>query len=221
MMKRWPDQFMQGTSEHNRLNRLMIFMQIKTIKIEEKSTKLTESIINDLKASKGLGILKCIQCGMCTSVCPAARHADYDPREISKRVLDEDESIILDDIIWNCFYCYTCHSICPINNSVCEINQILRQKAILNGKIDPVSSFLTYGESFLESGIGSIPYEYFNELINIIGDEYLNLKINLEDIREELGLGDLTLPEDDLNDIKKILKKTGFNDRLVKIRLNK
>lgn len=193
-------------------------MEIKTIKMVKEPNQLTERIITDIKASKDIGIRKCIQCGMCTSVCPAARHSDYDPRKIAKRVLDEDESIVYDDIIWNCFYCYTCHSVCPVNNSVCEINQILRQKSIANGKNEHISPFFTYGESFLELGIGSIPNEYFNDLINIVGDEYLDLKMNLDDIREELGLGDLTLPEDDLKDIKNILKKTGFIDRLKEIK---
>lgn len=196
-------------------------MEIKTLKIRKNKIKLTESILDDLKASKDLGVLKCIQCGMCTSVCPAARHSDYDPREIAKRVLDEDESVITDDIIWNCFSCYTCHSICPVGNSVSEIVQILRQKAIAQEKLDQVVTFLAFGESFLELGIGSIPIEYFNELIEIIGDEYLDFKMNLDDVREELGLGNLTLPEDDVKDIKNILEKTGFTDRLDKLRAYK
>ncbi len=196
-------------------------MEIKTLKLEKKSTKLTDSIINDLKASKDIGVLKCIQCGMCTSVCPAARHSDYDPREISKRVLDEDESVICDDIIWNCFYCYTCHSICPVGNSVSEIVQVLRQKAMAQEKFDQVVAFLAFGDSFLELGIGSIPIEYFNVLIEIIGDEYLDFKMDLDEVREELGLGRLTLPEEDVKDIKNILEKTGFTDRLEKLRAYK
>lgn len=196
-------------------------MEIKTLKIGKTNNKLAESIKDDIKASKDIGVLKCIQCGMCTSMCPAARHADYDPREIAKRVLEEDESIILDDVIWNCFYCYTCHSVCPVGNSVCEIVQILRQKAIAQEKLEHIVTFLAFGESFLELGIGSIPLEYFNILIDTIGDEYLEIKLNLDDVREELGLGKLTLPEDDLKDINNILKKTGFNDRLEKLRDSK
>lgn len=192
-------------------------MEIKTLKLNTKTPKLTEAILKDLKASENLGLNKCIQCGMCTSVCPAARHTDYDPRIISKRVLDEDEALINDDIIWDCFYCYTCHSICPVNNSVCEINQILRQQTIEKGNLKQIASFLTYGESFLELGIGSIPSEFFNDLIKIIGDEYLDLKVNMEEIREELKLGKLSLPDKDMNDVKNILKKTGFTGRLEKI----
>ena len=192
---------------------------MNTLKIDENSFELAEDIINDLKASKDLGILKCIQCGMCTSVCPAARHSDYDPWELVKRVLDKDETLILDDILWNCFYCYTCHSVCPVNNSVCEITQILRQKAIDNGKGKPkVAPFSAYGESFLEFGLGSIPSNFFDDLIKDFGKEWLELKIDLEDIREDLNLGSMFLPEKDVEDINKILEKTGFKNRLNKLR---
>ena len=192
---------------------------MNTLKIDENSFELAEDIIGDLKASKDLGILKCIQCGMCTSVCPAARHTDYDPREIVKRVLDKDETLILDDILWNCFYCYTCHSVCPVNNSVCEITQILRQRSIDNGKGRPkVAPFSAYGESFLEFGLGSIPSNFFDDLIKDFGKGWLELKINLEDIREDLNLGSMFLPEKDVKDINKILEKTGFKNRLNKLR---
>ena len=192
---------------------------MNTLKIDENSFELAEDIIKDLKASKDLGILKCIQCGMCTSVCPAARHTDYDPREIVKRVLDKDETLILDDILWNCFYCYTCHSVCPVNNSVCEITQILRQKAIDNGNGKPkVAPFSAYGESFLEFGLGSIPSNFFDDLIKDFGKEWLELKINIEDIREDLNLGSMFLPEKDVEDINNILEKTGFKNRLNKLR---
>lgn len=196
-------------------------MEFKTIKIEKNNNKLTDSIINDLKTSKDIGVLKCIQCGMCTSVCPASRHSEYDSREISKRVLEEDESLIYDDIIWNCFYCYTCHSVCPVGNSVSEIIQVLREKAIINEEFEQVVTFLTFGESLLELGIGSIPIEYYSELIEVIGDEYPEFKNHLDEIREELGLGTLNLPDKDVKDIGNILEKTGFKDRLEKIRAYK
>jgi len=190
-----------------------------TFKIGENTFKLAEIIIKDLKASENLGILKCIQCGMCTSVCPAARHTDYDPRGIVKRVLDKDESLFTDDIIWNCFYCYSCHSVCPVNNSVCEINQILRQKAIDIGKGKlKVAPFSEYAESYLECGLGAIPDDFFDDLLKDYGSEWGEFKDNLEDIREELGLGSMSLPDKDVNEINKILEKTGFTKRLERVR---
>jgi heterodisulfide reductase subunit C len=192
---------------------------MNTLKIGENSFELAEDIINDLKAPKDLGILKCIQCGMCTSVCPAARHTDYDPRELVKRVLDKDETLITDDIIWNCFYCYTCQSVCPVNNSPSVVNQVLRQRAIDNGNGKPkVAPFSAYGESFMEFGLGAIPSIFFDDLIKDFGKEWLELKINLEDIREDLNLGPMFLPEKDVKDINKILEKTGFKNRLNELR---
>lgn len=72
-------------------------------KITDSPIDFAEKIIRDVKNSKDEGVLKCVQCGMCTSTCPAARHSDYNPRDIMERVLEGDESILKDDNIWNCF----------------------------------------------------------------------------------------------------------------------
>lgn len=192
---------------------------MKTLKLNDDSSKLANEVTSDLRASPSLELLKCIQCGMCVSLCPAARHSDYNPREMVKQVLDGDEDIVSDDEIWNCFYCYTCHSVCPANNSACEVNQILRQKSINEGNgLKKIAPFLTYGESFLDIGIGSIPSAFFDILINDFGNEWLNFKINLDNVRKDLGLGPVTLPEESIEEINEILKITGLTDRLDKIR---
>ena len=97
---------------------------------QSKKDDLAYKVLKDIKASPDLGLLRCVQCGMCASSCPAARHSEYDPRVVIKRVLDDDKTLLEDKYIWNCFYCYNCHSVCPVGNSVCEVNQILRQMAI-------------------------------------------------------------------------------------------
>lgn len=57
-----------------------------TQKISETPLDFAEAIKEDIKSSKDDGVLKCVQCGMCTSTCPAARHSNYNPREIMERV---------------------------------------------------------------------------------------------------------------------------------------
>ena len=102
---------------------------------------------------------------MCTSTCPAARHSDYNPREIIERVLEGDISILEDDNIWNCFYCYTCHSVCPVGNSVCEVNQILKQFAIKNGiGYDKLYEYLGFADSYFTAAIGAIPEIFFTDI---------------------------------------------------------
>lgn len=189
------------------------------LKMEDEPLKLVKRILSDIKTSENLGLLRCVQCGMCTSMCPGARHTDYNPRAMIERVLEEDDSIIYDDDIWNCFYCYTCHSICPVGNSACEINQVLRQIAIENNAAgDKISTFTEYGDNFLGYGLGTIPSCFFDDLGKDFGEEWFDLKRDLNDIRSELDLGDLNLPLESSKEIEKILINSGFSKRLEKIK---
>ena len=91
--------------------------------------------------------------------------------------------------------------------------------SIEKGKgIKKISSFAAYGDSFIELGVGSIPNNFFNDMVKDIGPEYMNLKLNIEDIRSDLALGAYILPEDAINEIGRILDKSGFRDRLERIK---
>ena len=57
----------------------------REMKKQGDENDLAHQVLKDIKASKDLGLLRCVQCGMCASTCPAARHSDYDPREVTKR----------------------------------------------------------------------------------------------------------------------------------------
>ena len=192
---------------------------MKTIKLKNNSLKLVKDVLNDLKASPDLGIFKCVQCGMCTSVCPGASQTEYDPRDMIRRVLEDDVTVVDDDDIWNCFSCYTCNSVCPSGNNASEVNQILRQMSINKGDgIRKIASFAAYGDSFMELGVGSIPNNFFDIMVNDVGPEYMNLKLNIEDIRTELGLGTYILPDEAINEVESILDNSGFKDRLERIK---
>jgi heterodisulfide reductase subunit C len=192
---------------------------MKTIKLKNNSLKLVKDVLKDLKASPDLGIFKCVQCGMCTSVCPGASQTEYDPRDMIRRVLEDDVTVLDDDDIWNCFSCYTCNSVCPSGNNASEVNQILRQMSIDKGDgIQKIASFAAYGDSFMELGVGSIPNDFFDIMVKDVGPEYMNLKLNIEDIRAELGLGTYILPEEAINEVESILDNSGFKDRLEKIK---
>jgi heterodisulfide reductase subunit C1 len=192
---------------------------MKTIKLKNNSLKLVKDVLKDLKASPDLGIFKCVQCGMCTSVCPGASQTEYDPRDMIRRVLEDDVTVVDDDDIWNCFSCYTCNSVCPSGNNASEVNQILRQMSIDKGDgIQKIASFAAYGDSFMELGVGSIPNDFFDIMVKDVGPEYMNLKLNIEDIRAELGLGTYILPEEAINEVESILDNSGFKDRLERIK---
>jgi heterodisulfide reductase subunit C len=192
---------------------------MRTLKLKKDSSKLIKDVLNDLKASPDLGLYKCVQCGMCTSVCPGANQTEYDPRDMIRRVLEDDESVIKDDNLWNCFSCYTCNSICPSGNNASEVNQILRQMAIEKGSgIPKIESFTAYGDSFIELGVGSIPSTFFDIMVKDVGPEYMTLKLDIEDIRADLGLGNYILPEEAINEVEAILDNSGFKIRLERIK---
>jgi heterodisulfide reductase subunit C len=183
--------------------------------INSCSNGLVEEIKKDYRASADLGLNRCMQCGMCTSNCPAARHSNYDPREMVKMVLDDNAEILENPDIWNCFYCYTCQSNCPVNNSPSQVNQILRQIVLQSGgKNERIYQFLTYGYSFMEFGVGLIPTDFFEIRANDFGEKYREFKDKLEDIREELGLGEYILTGEDQEEVKNILIESGFKKRL-------
>ena len=192
---------------------------MRTIKLNKNSHKLVDDVLKDLKASPDLGIYKCVQCGMCTSICPGASQSDYDPRDMVRRVLEDDATIVDDENIWNCFSCYTCNSVCPSGNNASEVNQILRQMSIDKGEgILKIQSFAAYGDSFMELGVGSVPSKFFDDMVKDVGPEYMNLKLNIEDIRSDLGLGSYILPEKSIDEVEEILDKSGFKARLKRIK---
>ena len=190
-----------------------------TQRINDSPIDFAEKIIRDVKNSKEDGVLKCVQCGMCTSTCPAARHSDYNPRDIIERVLEGDEAIIDDDNIWNCFYCYTCHSVCPVGNSVCEVNQILKQIAIGSGKgYDKLYEYLGFADSYFTAAIGAIPERFFADIDRDVPG-WWQFRQNLDEIRKELELDPPLMPSEDvIDEVSRILTITGFKDKIERIR---
>jgi len=187
--------------------------------INPKSNKLVEEVKKDYRASQDLGIKRCMQCGLCTSNCPAARHSNYDPREIVKMVLDDNWELLDNPDLWNCFYCYTCQSNCPVNNSPCQVNQVLRQKNLHKAEYKiKMKEFSAYGDSYLDFGVGSMPKAFFDGMVKDYGKSYVDLKVNLEDIRHELGLEDYNIKGKALEDVRNILKESGFKSRLKKFK---
>lgn len=187
--------------------------------IDDSPIDFAEKIIRDVKNSKEEGVLKCVQCGMCTSTCPAARHSNYNPRDIIERVLDGDVSILEDDLIWNCFYCYTCHSVCPVGNSVCEVNQILKQIAISNEiGYDKLYEYMGFADSYFTAAIGAIPEIFFDDIDRDVPG-WRNFRNNLGEIRDELELDPpLMPPKEVIDEVSKILTITGFKAKIERIR---
>ncbi len=91
-------------------------------------TKYFDMLMEDVRFREGLHA--CMNCGICTAVCPAAEFYNYDPRVIATAVQSRDEAkieaLLKGDTIWFCGECMSCRPRCPRNNTPGYIIQALR-----------------------------------------------------------------------------------------------
>jgi heterodisulfide reductase subunit C1 len=161
------------------------------------------------------GFQSCLQCGICTSGCPAARFTDYSPREIARRALEGDPALLEDDSVWYCFYCYTCQSRCPRKNSVAVINQVVRSMQVESGYgIKHVQMFAAWGEGFYDKGMGGTPNVFFSDIADAWGPKWKKFIANRDAMRDEMGLGSMYPSEDAVRELRVIMDATGFKARL-------
>jgi heterodisulfide reductase subunit C len=174
---------------------------------------LAETAKESIRTPASLGLDRCIQCGACTASCPAARFTDYSPRQIVKKVLENDLSILESEMIWSCFYCYSCHLRCPRNNSPATIVQVLRQMAINEGiGVEKVGNFVEIGEYLAENGASKVPEAGVINMERDLGERWIKFKKNLESIRVELGLSSRDI-RNTHGEVQAILEGTGYFER--------
>lgn len=174
---------------------------------------LAETAKKSIRTPASLGLDRCIQCGACTASCPAARFTDYSPRQIVKKVLENDRSILESEMIWSCFYCYSCNLRCPRNNSPATIVQVLRQMAINEGiGIEKVGNFVEIGEYLAENGASKVPDAGVKNMERDLGERWTEFKKNLESIRVNLGLSSRDIRNTN-GEVQAILEGTGYFER--------
>lgn len=180
---------------------------------------LIKRILEADRVSKDIGLLKCIQCGTCSSSCPAARYSEFSPRKIMNAILTRRKQILQDKLIWNCFSCYTCHMRCPRGNSPTTVIQVLKQLSIEKGyNREQLLDFIAYGESFIEIGAGSFSQSMVEKLYEDWGETWLQIRLQNEEIRKELSLESAFLPLEARKEIHDILERTGFVQRIEKLK---
>lgn len=90
--------------------------------------KYFDILMEDVRFREGLN--SCMNCGVCTGVCPAAEFYDYDPRQIVNTVLTRDdeqiERLLRSETIWYCGECLSCRPRCPRGNTPAYVIQGLR-----------------------------------------------------------------------------------------------
>ncbi|MDY6932451.1 MAG: heterodisulfide reductase-related iron-sulfur binding cluster [Halobacteriota archaeon] len=170
--------------------------------------KSKSEILDDPRAPN---FYACIQCGACTSICPAA-HAFYVDKEFSE---EYNPRRIIQELILNkgvgvngypidkCFHCYSCKSVCIKKNSVSDIVKILRESN------DTESEYkdLLY-KSFYEKGLSVTLSTYSDGFDDWIGFE--DIIKDMGRIRSDIGLEAVhrAIPSESLHEIRKIADLT-------------
>lgn len=192
-------------------------------------------LLKDYRIKEGLNA--CINCGTCTAICPAAEFYKYDPRRIVDIIQSQDddeiEKLLKSDTIWYCGECMSCVTRCPRKNAAGLIIMALRSLSIDLGyfmesekgrQIFILSKDLNH--NVLNYGYCVYPRRFDYQGHKESGKIWEWVHKNLDDIYERLG-GNLDgqgpgamrkIPQEDLDQLKKIYDITGATDRLEKVR---
>ncbi len=140
-------------------------------------------------------LLKCIQCGVCSSGCTVTEYVDMQPhRVVASCLLGLRKEVLSSQAIWTCSLCHRCTERCPKNVDYSFILALLRNMAVKEGKIPKEYSGtvqVIYDNGFV------VPYKG-------------GLKDNIDRRRNRMGLPEIVPPN--LDEIRFIIKETGLGD---------
>ena len=95
-------------------------------------------------------VLGCLNCGECTTGCPAARFYDFSPREMLQIAQNGDPTTLWDALqekIWACCQCYTCNMRCRFGNDIAGIISVMRELSVRHGVESTRKTLAPFGRS--------------------------------------------------------------------------
>jgi Fe-S oxidoreductase/predicted membrane channel-forming protein YqfA (hemolysin III family) len=119
--------------------------------------------------------MACMQCGTCTTVCPANQISAYSPRQVIRLISTDSATVAeVDEKVWDCVTCNTCVEFCPRGIEIVDLTKAIRGKTIESGQEpnylkQPLSSLKAHGNPW--SGlperrvewVGTLPVPSFSE----------------------------------------------------------
>jgi heterodisulfide reductase subunit C1 len=197
-------------------------------------SNLYEKLILDVRCIEGLKA--CINCGTCTAICPAAEFYNYHPRilvdVIQSKNEEKIEELLKSYYIWYCGECMSCKTRCPRGNVPGLVVMALRSlsqdlgyfvesekgrqqlfmKRVVGGWI------LNHGYCLYLEGIGTNMYAEQGPVWDWIQDNYKAVMERMGANYQGEGTGILRkIPQESLDELKKIFDVTGGTERFEKI----
>ncbi len=188
-----------------------------------------EMLMQDVRFKEGLNA--CMNCGVCTAICPAAEFYDYDPRKIVDIVQSGDneeiEKLLKSETIWYCGECMSCKTRCPRGNTPAQVVMSLRSLSQKLGFFtesekgrQQFAIKRTVGENIFKYGYCVASYAVSPEMHREQGPIWKYILENSDDVYErfggkinELGEGPLRkIPDDVRDELIKIFEVTGGSE---------
>lgn len=192
--------------------------------------KLYNRLMEDIRFEEGLNA--CMNCGVCTAICPAAEFYCYDPRKVVDIVQTKDDDEITEllksDTIWYCGECMSCKTRCPRGNAPGLIIMALRslsqdlglfvesekgrQQLVLKRTVG--QWILDYGYCLYLEGVGTDLHPEQGPVWDWIQDNWSELFKKMGANYKGDGPGILRkIPEEAMDEIREIFKITGGTKR--------
>ncbi len=187
---------------------------------------LYKVLMTDVRFEEGLKA--CMNCGVCTAICPAAEFYNYDPRKVVDAIQSREDNVITDllksETIWYCGECMSCKTRCPRGNTPGFIIMALRTLSQKLGYFtesekgrQQLAIKRTVGENIFKYGYCAATYAVNPKLHPEQGPVWEYILDNTNDVFERLGgqingigTGPLRkIPQDALDELKKIFDVTG------------
>jgi heterodisulfide reductase subunit C1 len=196
--------------------------------------KLYDLLLKDIRFEEGLNA--CMNCGVCTAICPAAEFYIYDPRKIVDIVQSRDEegieNLLKSETIWYCGECMSCKTRCPRGNAPGLIIMALRSLSQDLGYFvesekgrQQLALKRTVGQWILDHGYCLYLEGVGTDLHPEQGPVWDWIQDNWKDVFNRMGAnyqGDgpgilRKIPEEAMDEIREIFEVTGGMERYEKI----
>lgn len=179
----------------------------------------------------------CMNCGVCTAICPAASFYNYDPRQVCNQVQANDEQQIEDllksDTIWQCGQCMSCKPRCPRGNVPGLLIQVLRKVSQETGLFQysemgrlQYDIVVNIGNNLFETGYCVTPDLMIPHNHPEQGPVWEWVYDNKEDVLERVGAAYgkeeagacRVIPQQAMDELHAIFEQTGCIELMEKIR---
>lgn len=196
--------------------------------------ELYQQLTNDIRFIEGLK--SCMNCGICTAICPAAEFYDYDPRLIAGIVQSKDEQrieeLLKSEQIWYCGECMSCKTRCPRGNTPGLIIMALRSLSQQLGYFtesekgrQQLAIKRAVGENIVNKGYCILPESLVPELHPELGPVGEWIYDNKEEVYKRVGANYMgngngalrKIPQESMDEISRIFEITGGFERFDQI----